>query len=74
MTRLVPLPFRRVDRALRALGFQRMGQRGSHVHYHHADGRAISVPNHAREEIGGGLLRRIVKDAGVSVEQFLELA
>jgi len=31
------------------------------------------VPVHAREDIGRGLLRRIIRDAGVDVEEFIEL-
>ena len=74
MSRLRPLPFRRVDRALRRLGFSPVRQRGSHVVYAHGDGRLTVVPRHPGEDVGPGLLRRIVADAGVSVEEFLRHA
>jgi predicted RNA binding protein YcfA (HicA-like mRNA interferase family) len=38
----------------------------------HPDGRTTVVPVHPSEEIGPGLLRRITKEAGISVEEFLE--
>lgn len=33
-------------------------------------GRVIPVPRHDGQEIKPGLLRRIIRDAGVSVEEF----
>lgn len=72
MTRLVPLPYRKVRRALLSLGFVEAGRKGSHVHFRHADGRRTQVPRHAREDIGRGLLREIIRQAGVSVEEFLK--
>lgn len=40
----------------------------------HPDGRSTIVPIHPGQEIGPGLLRKIIRDAGVSVEEFIELA
>lgn len=40
----------------------------------HPDGRKTVVPVHAREDIGRGLLRSIIKDAGVEVGDFMNLA
>ncbi|HVM46333.1 MAG TPA: type II toxin-antitoxin system HicA family toxin [Candidatus Thermoplasmatota archaeon] len=72
MTRLRPLPYRRVARVLRRLGFVEVRQRGSHVIFQHADGRITVVPHHAGEDIGVGLLRQIVRDARVSTEAFVD--
>jgi len=41
------------------------------VFLQHPDGRSTVVPVHAREEIGRGLLRKIIKDAEVDVDEFL---
>ena len=71
MVRLTPLPARKVLRALEALGFRRSRQKGSHVFLQHPDGRSTVVPVHAREEIGRGLLWKIIKDAEVDVDEFL---
>ncbi len=72
MAHLGPLPARKVFRALQALGFQMVRQKGSHVLFQHPDGRATVVPNHPTKEIHRGLLRQIIQDADVSVEEFLE--
>jgi len=37
----------------------------------HPDGRATVVPVHPGEDIGRGLLRRIIRDARVEVDEFL---
>ena len=68
--RIGPLPYRKVERALFRLGFRVLRQVGSHVVFQHADGRVAVVPHHARSEIGPGLVRRIVKDAGIAWETF----
>ena len=71
MARLTPLPARRVLRALEALGFRVVRQKGSHVFLRHADGRTTVVPVHPGEELGRGLVRKIIRDAGVDVDEFL---
>jgi len=52
------------------LGFSVARQRGSHRQYRHADGRATTVPFHAHD-ISPILLRRIAKDIGLSVQDFI---
>lgn len=74
MARLTPLPAKRVLHALEALGFRTVRQKGSHVFLRHPDGRATVVPVHPGEEVGRGLLRKIIRDAGVDVDKFLEQA
>lgn len=71
MVRLNPLPARKVRRALETLGFQAIRQKGSHVVMRHPDGRTTVVPVHPGEDIGRGLLRKIIKDARVDAEEFL---
>ena len=71
MARLTPLPARRVLRALEALGFRVVRQTGSHVFLRHADGRTTVVPVHPGEDIGRGLVRKIIRDAGVDDDEFL---
>jgi len=45
-------------------------QKGSHIHLRHPVRRPLTVPNHP--EIARGTLR-IIMDAGLTVEKFLEL-
>jgi predicted RNA binding protein YcfA (HicA-like mRNA interferase family) len=71
-----PLPIldsRRVIRALERAGFQYSRQRGSHVRLKHPDGQNVTVPVHAGKMVGRGLLRKILRDAELSVDDLLEL-
>lgn len=74
MAGLRPLPARKVIRALESLGFEVIRQKGSHVVLRHPDGRRTVVPVHRGEDIGKGLLRKIVRDAQVDVDEFLSRA
>lgn len=69
-----PLPRvtgQRIVRALMRLGWDVVAQRGSHVQLKHARrGGRVTVPVHAGEVIGPGLLRSILSQADLSVEEF----
>jgi len=73
MTRLRPVPGEKVVKALQRTGFEVVRRRGSHVFLRHADGRATLVPVHKGEDLGRGLLRKIIHDADLTREEFLEL-
>jgi predicted RNA binding protein YcfA (HicA-like mRNA interferase family) len=72
MTRLPRLRGKEVVRILERLGFEIIRTRGSHVFLRHSDGRATTVPVHSGEIIGPGLLRSILRDLEMSVEDFLD--
>lgn len=56
---------------LAALGFEEVRQRGSHKQFRHADGRATTVPVHGGRDVSPILLRRIARDVGLSVHEFV---
>lgn len=58
-----------VQRALGKLGFKRKRQKGSEALYTHPDGRWTTVPIHSRE-LKTGLYRAILKQIGISEEEF----
>src|SRR5579859_2550416 len=68
-----PLPRvtgREVVRALGKLGWEAVIQKGAHAQLKHpARGGRLTVPLHAGETIGPGLLRSILNQAGVTVEE-----
>ena len=66
--RLPQLSAREVIRPLKRNGFLLERQSGSHAVYRHPDGRRTTVPIHGKRDLGRGLLRRILKDAGLSPE------
>jgi predicted RNA binding protein YcfA (HicA-like mRNA interferase family) len=71
--RLRPLPPEKVIRALEKAGFERVRQKGSHIFMRHPNGRTTIVPYHKKENIGRGLLRKIIRDAQMTVEEFMNL-
>jgi len=73
MDRLTPLPPERVCGALERLGFVAIRQKGSHIFYRHPDGRTTVVPFHRGEDISKGLLLKIIRDCGLSKDEFLKM-
>jgi predicted RNA binding protein YcfA (HicA-like mRNA interferase family) len=57
--------------ALGRLGYVQTRQRGSHVRLECPGRVPLTVPMH--DEIDRGTLRSIIKAAGISVEEFVEL-
>ena len=61
-----------VVRALEKAGFSRWRQRGSHLTmFREADRRALTISIHFSKTLPKGTLRAIVKQAGLSPEEFL---
>jgi predicted RNA binding protein YcfA (HicA-like mRNA interferase family) len=56
---------------LEKLGFVEVRQRGSHKQFRHADGRGTTVPFHRGQDISPVLLRRIARDIGISIDDFV---
>jgi predicted RNA binding protein YcfA (HicA-like mRNA interferase family) len=73
MTRLPRVKGREIVRALEKAGFAVDRTRGSHVFLTHPDGRATSVPVHSGETLGPGLLRAILRDVEMPVDELIEL-
>ena len=57
---------------LESLGFHVIRQKGSHKQYRHPDGRGTTVPFHSGRDISPILLRQIIKDIGLTVDEFLQ--
>lgn len=60
-----------VEKILIKLNFPKVRQKGSHKQYRHQDGRVTTVPFHKGRDISPALLRRIVADIGMTIEDFL---
>jgi predicted RNA binding protein YcfA (HicA-like mRNA interferase family) len=74
MPRLPSLTARKVVRALKRTGFVEDRQKGSHLVLIRPETRARTVvPIHAGRTIKEPLLRAILRDAGLSREEFIEL-
>jgi predicted RNA binding protein YcfA (HicA-like mRNA interferase family) len=73
MTRAPRLKGKEIIRALERAGFRIDRIRGSHIFLEHPDGRATTVPTHSGETIGPGLLRAILRDVELTLDEFAEL-
>lgn len=62
---------REVVALLAGRGFVEVRQRGSHKQFRHPDGRSTTVPFHAGRDISPTLLRRIARDIGLTVDEFV---
>ena len=61
MTRLPSVTGKQLIAALKQLGFDVLRIKGSHHYLQHPDGRATVVPVHAGEDIGRGLMAKILR-------------
>lgn len=58
------------QRVAHTLGFSKRRQTGSHERWAHADGRAVTIPLHGGREIGPPLFFKILRQLGVSPDEF----
>ena len=71
MARLPILSGRSIVKALAKVGYGEVRQRGSHIRLACAGKKSITVPDH--KVIGRGLLKKILRDAELSAEQFMKV-
>lgn len=70
--RLPPMKAREVITILQRFGWYRDHTTGSHYIMRHAEKTgAVPVPYHGNRDIKIGVLRSIIRQAGMSVEEFL---
>jgi len=58
-------------KALRQLGYEVDHQTGSHIILRHPSQRRLTVPNH--RELAKETLRALIREAGLTKEQFVDL-
>ena len=74
MAKLPLLSAREVIKILNKLCFKFIRQEGSHMFFEHPDGRTTVIPNHPGQDIGRGLLNKIIKhDIQINREEFEKL-
>jgi predicted RNA binding protein YcfA (HicA-like mRNA interferase family) len=73
MTGLPVVSGRDIVRALAKIGYLQDHQRGSHIILRHQapPHRRLTIPDH--QELAKGTLRAIIREAGLTVEEMLEL-
>ncbi|HLA87660.1 MAG TPA: type II toxin-antitoxin system HicA family toxin [Anaerolineales bacterium] len=70
MSRLRLVAFSTLAKVAEAKGFYRIRQEGSHNIFRSADGKIIVIPNHGSQVIVRPLLRKILRDMGVSPDEY----
>jgi len=69
LTQLPAVTGKELVAVLQQLGFVVLRIKGSHHFMHHPDGRRTVVPVHAGEDIGPGLLSKILRDAKLTKQE-----
>ena len=72
MPKLIPVKPKKFIKILLSLGFKKRDVEGSHVFFNHPDGRTTVISMHNRE-ISKGLLRKILNDINLSIEEYDKL-
>jgi len=73
LAKLPKLTGKELAKIVEKFGFVYSHTTGSHMVYKHPDGRRTTIPHHAGEEIGPGLMGKIIKkDLKISREEFIE--
>ena len=73
MTKLVIISAEDMKRILIYLGFKQKRQVGSHAIFAHLDGRCTVVPFHKGEDLGRGLIRKILRDIDIPPGEYEKL-
>ena len=84
----MPAKAKEIERVAKKLGFEKVRQKGSHARWKHPDGRATTIrttrvseatsdtasfPIHGKAEIGSWLFQEILKQMGITEEEFNRL-
>ena len=70
MTQLKLLTATKLERLLLKLGFVKIRQKGGHVFYRHEDGRTTTIPHHSNKDLPRPLLRAILREIQLSVDEY----
>lgn len=70
MPKLSPISAKELIKILEKQGFEVVHQKGSHIRLKHSDGRRATIPMHSGENVGVGLLRKILRDTNISRDEF----
>jgi len=72
MSRMPTIKSAELVRFLKAMGFEEDRQRGSHMSLWHSKNKTgVTVPVHSGSDLGRGITKRILKDAGFTQEDFI---
>jgi predicted RNA binding protein YcfA (HicA-like mRNA interferase family) len=73
MSKLKLIDAKTMDELLLKLEFKAIRQKGCHVFYRYQDGRTTTIPFHVGKELARPLIRQILNEIKISVEEYNEL-
>jgi predicted RNA binding protein YcfA (HicA-like mRNA interferase family) len=74
MEKLIPLPAKKMIKIILSLGFKLLRTKGSHNFFQNINtGKTTVIPLHNNEVLGSGILKEILKDIGISVDEYEKL-
>jgi predicted RNA binding protein YcfA (HicA-like mRNA interferase family) len=73
MAKLPRVTARQIVRALEKAGFSLVRQSGSHMIYKNGEGKRVTVPFHASKILHPKILKSILQDADLSIEDLEKL-
>lgn len=73
MSKIPPLDPQKLIKILQKAGFKLIRQKGSHVILMNDKRVRIVIPVHPGKDVKPGLVRAIIREAGITREEFLKL-
>jgi predicted RNA binding protein YcfA (HicA-like mRNA interferase family) len=73
VSRLKLINEKKKEKVLLKLGFVKKRQKGSHAFYRNADGRTTTIPFHTGKDLPRPLLREILSEIKLSVDDYNSL-
>ncbi len=72
MIRLSSISSKETIRAFEKIGYRIARQHDSHVRLYHQSKKPLTIPSH-HGDIGKGLVRKLLRDSEISLEEFIDL-
>lgn len=73
MTKLRLVPYRELSKVVERAGFHWVRREGSHNTFRNEEGHIIVIPDHGAHIIVRPLLRKILRDIGINLEDYLKM-
>ena len=70
MTKLRLVSYKELRKIAEGVGFEWQHCQGSHNTFKNSQGRIVVIPNHGSQVIVRPLLRKILRDLGLSVDEY----
>ncbi|MBN1973724.1 MAG: type II toxin-antitoxin system HicA family toxin [Sedimentisphaerales bacterium] len=70
MSKLKLINAKEMEKLLLRLGFEKVRQKCSHAFYRHPDGRVTTVPHHKAKLLARPLIREILREIEITIEEY----